>query len=237
MTAIVFAVVGQHRDDPSRLLLLGEDGRHYAYDASGRTSPAPVDETWRLDLGDEPVARDQSFHARSAGSAHERPARAGAPRSRPRSVTSGLAAGLIAALLSLLIGLPAAAHAPALAVAVADAEIRSAPEATAVVAAELAVGDTVELTGAAASGYVEVTISGEEIGGWVPLIALDAGGLETATVSGASVLLAEPRPGAAAVHAVPAGATLLLTGAEVDGFHAAAFEGIAGWVSAEALGR
>jgi hypothetical protein len=46
---IVFAVVGEHRADPDRLLLLGDDGRHYAYTDDG--VPAAVDLTadWLVD--------------------------------------------------------------------------------------------------------------------------------------------------------------------------------------------
>ena len=47
----VFAVVGAHREDPDRLLLLGDDGRHYACrvpeDPAGPINPD--DEEWALD--------------------------------------------------------------------------------------------------------------------------------------------------------------------------------------------
>jgi hypothetical protein len=46
----VFAVVGEHRDDPDRLLLLGADGRHYAYPLpDGPAAPVDPDEEWALD--------------------------------------------------------------------------------------------------------------------------------------------------------------------------------------------
>ncbi len=32
----VYAVVGEHRADPERLLLLGDDGRFYCFTANGR---------------------------------------------------------------------------------------------------------------------------------------------------------------------------------------------------------
>lgn len=38
----VFSVVGQHRDDPSRILLMGDDGRFYQFD-SLETEPIPVE--------------------------------------------------------------------------------------------------------------------------------------------------------------------------------------------------
>jgi hypothetical protein len=46
----VLAVVGEHHDDPDRLLLLGEDGRHYEYQLSdGTTIPVVPDEAWVID--------------------------------------------------------------------------------------------------------------------------------------------------------------------------------------------
>lgn len=38
----VFAVVGQHEEDPDLLLLLGDDGRHYQYDVTSETT-APTE--------------------------------------------------------------------------------------------------------------------------------------------------------------------------------------------------
>jgi hypothetical protein len=46
----VFAVVGQHREDPERLLLLGADGQHYALALpDGDPDPVQPDEDWELD--------------------------------------------------------------------------------------------------------------------------------------------------------------------------------------------
>jgi hypothetical protein len=46
----VFAVVGENRHDPDRLLLLGSDGQHYQYHLSdGTTSPVKPDEGWVID--------------------------------------------------------------------------------------------------------------------------------------------------------------------------------------------
>jgi len=46
----VFAVVGEHREEPSRLLLLGDDGHFYAFGRSAAqpTEVQPTDE-WELD--------------------------------------------------------------------------------------------------------------------------------------------------------------------------------------------
>jgi hypothetical protein len=46
----VFSVVGEHRAEPTRLLLLGDDGHFYAY-ATGKGQPTEVEpsEDWELD--------------------------------------------------------------------------------------------------------------------------------------------------------------------------------------------
>ena len=45
----VFAVVGEHRAAPDRLLLLGDDGRYYAFAADGRPTEVEPTGAWRLD--------------------------------------------------------------------------------------------------------------------------------------------------------------------------------------------
>ena len=48
----VFAVVGEHRDDPNHLLLLGADGQHYDFSLpDGPTVPVEPDERWAVDEG------------------------------------------------------------------------------------------------------------------------------------------------------------------------------------------
>ena len=55
MTA-VFAVVGERRDDPCRLLLLGADGRHYEHALpDGPIMPVEPDERWVADAAPPPV--------------------------------------------------------------------------------------------------------------------------------------------------------------------------------------
>lgn len=66
----VFAVVGQAATDPGRLLLLGEDGRFYAYAADGQLRPAFPGAGWRLDgertSGEEDASKgDRSVPARA----------------------------------------------------------------------------------------------------------------------------------------------------------------------------
>jgi hypothetical protein len=46
----VFNVVGENRDDPDCLLLLGDDGQHYRYHLlDGTTAPAELDDHWVID--------------------------------------------------------------------------------------------------------------------------------------------------------------------------------------------
>jgi hypothetical protein len=49
----IFAVVGESRDDPDRLLLIGDDGRHYEYELpTGATTPIVPDDAWLFDPND-----------------------------------------------------------------------------------------------------------------------------------------------------------------------------------------
>ena len=56
----VFAVVGEHRDEPTRLLLLGEDGRYYAC-AADALVPNEVEQSdeWTIDAASDPFARSR----------------------------------------------------------------------------------------------------------------------------------------------------------------------------------
>jgi hypothetical protein len=60
----LYAVVGEHGTDPDLLLVLGEDGQHYAWAlATDETTPVNVDERWRIDAVplDRMSLRDPSF--------------------------------------------------------------------------------------------------------------------------------------------------------------------------------
>ena len=55
----VFAVVGEHREEPSRLLLLGDDGHFYEYaSAAGQPTEVEPSDEWSLD-----PAAGQAFDA------------------------------------------------------------------------------------------------------------------------------------------------------------------------------
>ena len=55
----IFAVVGEHRDEPTRLLLLGADGHYYAYAAVASREPTEVEpsDDWQID----PEAEERAF--------------------------------------------------------------------------------------------------------------------------------------------------------------------------------
>lgn len=53
----VYSIVGEHHDDPDRLLALGADGQHYALMLpQGAMLPVVPDEQWLLDP--EPPERE-----------------------------------------------------------------------------------------------------------------------------------------------------------------------------------
>ena len=53
----VFAIVGEHREEPGRFLLLGDDGQFYAYAADdGRTIEVEPTDEWELDANAETLA-------------------------------------------------------------------------------------------------------------------------------------------------------------------------------------
>jgi hypothetical protein len=46
----VYSVIGEHRDNPDRLLALGSDGKHYALTLpSGATAPTEPGDEWAID--------------------------------------------------------------------------------------------------------------------------------------------------------------------------------------------
>ena len=45
------AVIGENKQDPDQLLLLGADGHHYAYSLpTGATEPVEVDDHWQVEV-------------------------------------------------------------------------------------------------------------------------------------------------------------------------------------------
>jgi uncharacterized protein YraI len=148
-----------------------------------------------------------------------------------------LATALVVALALILgagIGGPASlAHAPALVTAAADVALLAAPSAEAPVLAVLPAGAEAQLTGAADGEFLEVSVAGQL--GWAGAAGF-GGGIDTAPVILDVTLRAEPAADGAILGAVPAGSTVILTGAAVDGFVAASFAGTGGWLPVTAIG-
>ena len=236
----VFAVVGQHRVEPGCLLLLGDDGRYYAYDPAGRPTEVEPSAAWALD-GDgrapQPtgaVASARSVSPRPSGGRSGRRFRlALGTGSVPGRQAVALVIGAVLLLAALATAPATLAHAPALAVATVDAPLLAAPTADAAVVGTIPGGTEVELTGVAAGDYLEIFTGGSQ--GWVVVDLLDDGRLDTATASLDTPMRAAAHADAEVLGVVPSGGTVILTGAAVDGYVAASFDGIGGWVEAQAL--
>ena len=240
----VFAVVGQHRAEPGRLLLLGDDGRFYAYAANGRLTAVEPNAAWLLDEDGRPAEAEVEVEDSPTPSAV--PGVRGRPRGG-RDVRVAVPAavrlhgrpflafgfGLVLLLGTMAIAPTALAWAPGLATATTDVALYAEPTVDASVLTVVPAGATVELTGDAAGDFVQVALEGQH--GWADAAHLDARGLDTATVVGDASLRAEPHPDAAVLGVAPAGSTILLTGAVVDGYVAASFGGTGGWVTAASL--
>lgn len=234
----VFAVVGQHRADPARLLLLGEDGRFYAYAADGRPTAVEPTTAWALDA-DTAVAplpvpgAEATVRPRPPHRLHQRRRLGFAPTALPRRPLVAVLVGLMLVVGALLSAAPSLAHAPAQASTTTDLNLRSAPSVDAPVLSVLPFGATLELTGNANGTWVEVLHGGQL--GWALAAFVDAGGVQPAVMTGDAPLLLAPSPDAAALRLLPAGTTLLVTGATVEGFIAVSFDGLGGWIAALAL--
>jgi uncharacterized protein YraI len=124
------------------------------------------------------------------------------------------------------------AHAPALATTTSDVGLLSAPSPEARVLTVLRAGTEVELTGAASGAFLEIVIQGRR--GWAEANGLN-GGIATAVVLLDVQLRAAPSADGEVLGTIPGGSTVILTGATVDGFVAAAFNDTGGWLPAAAL--
>ena len=239
--ATVYTVVGQHRSLPGLLLLLGDDNRYYAHAPGKRPSPVELTAAWLLDVDRErgadaaPVAPAPVAAARPAHHAASRP---GFWHDHAASVsfawrplrTVAIAVALI--LAAVLGGTAALAHAPAMVTASRDVPLLSAPSDDASVLTVLPAGSEVELTGEADGDFLEISTEGQT--GWAGVNSFDRW-LDTASVIADASLFAAPTADGEVLGAVPAGSTVILTGASVDGFLAASFDGSGGWLPASAV--
>lgn len=132
----------------------------------------------------------------------------------------------------------AAAKAPPHATAYVPVTLMTAPTNDADTVGEVPAGTVLELTGEAAPDFIEV-VFGDGVA-WAPAHDLSLGvspGIDTAVTSAQTPLLEAPMPDAGVVALVPGGETVILTGAQVDGYDAASHEQAGGWIDAMDLLR
>jgi uncharacterized protein YgiM (DUF1202 family) len=146
---------------------------------------------------------------------------------------------LALALLVLTLAAPdVAAKGPPLAETTMGVDVLAAPALDAQVLGSLAGGTEVELTGAAAPGYLEIVYGNQTA--WIPSQYLSLGlrpGIDTAVTTIDTPLLDAPMPDATVLATVQQGETVILTGARLDGYDAAAHAGVGGWIDEGDLAR
>ena len=143
-------------------------------------------------------------------------------------------------IIAVIAAIPhdASAKAPPLATAVFDAEALAAPDYDAAPAAVIPQGAEVELTGDVAPGFLGEYYDGEAV--WVPAQYLATGvrpGIDTGVTVADTPLLDAPVRDASVLEIILEGQAVILTGASVDGYDAAAHDGAGGWVDERDLSR
>ena len=96
----------------------------------------------------------------------------------------------------------------------------------------------VELTGDAAPGFLGVYYDGGAV--WVPAQYLSLGdrpGIDTGVTVADTPLLEAPMPDAFVREIILEGQAVILTGASVDGYDAAAHDGSGGWINKRDLSQ
>ena len=146
-----------------------------------------------------------------------------------------LAASVLLAAATIPAG-PASAAAPALASTTVDLNLRAGAGLDQPILAVMPGGTEVVLTGDTAAGFVGVVWAG--ITGWAAAPYLDAGhgpGIPLGTAMVDNSLRVAPFPDGEVLIVVPAGRAVMLTGASIEGYLAAAFGGVGGWIAAADL--
>ena len=144
----------------------------------------------------------------------------------------------VVASVSAPVAHDASAKAPPLVTTVLDAEALTEPGYDAAPVVVIPQGTEVELTGEAAPGFLAVYYDGEAV--WVPAQYLSRGdrpGIDTALTATDTPLLDAPVPDASVLEIILEGQSVILTGATVDGYDAAAHDGTGGWIDERDLSR
>lgn len=153
----------------------------------------------------------------------------------PRRLIAILA---VIAALSLGAAQDTEAKAPPHATTIVATGVFSTPDLTGDQIATVQPGLELELTGEAAPGFLEVIYGGSEA--WIPATNLTTGvrpGIETATAVVDAPLTDAPLRNSGIVSYVPEGESVILTGASVDGYYAASYNGTGGWISGRDIVR
>ena len=132
----------------------------------------------------------------------------------------------------------ASANAPPLATAVLGSEALAAPDYVSAPVAVILQGTEVGLTGDVAPGFLGVYYDGEAV--WVPAQYLSSGdrpSIDTGVIVVDTPLLDAPMRDASVLEIILEGQAVILTGASVDGYDAAAHDGAGGWVDERDLSR
>ena len=149
------------------------------------------------------------------------------PRLDRRAVTAFLALTLA---LAALPALNAGAEAPPLAIVPCAIQVTNTPSPASRVVGDIPADTQVELTGRAAPGFLEIYWQGQTA--WIPATDLEVShkiGMQTATATALTIRTAPDSRGDPRGTA-PAGATIILTGAHVNGYAAMSYNGAGGWV-------
>lgn len=144
-----------------------------------------------------------------------------------------LTLGLLVALSGPLAIQPALASAPPLATVTTSADLFATSDPASPVLTRLVAGAEVTLTGTAAGDLLEI-IAGD-YHGWIGVDDLDDGRFDTAQLALDANLHGSARADGEILQQVPFGSTVTLTGASLDGYLAATYGGVGGWISAGAL--
>jgi hypothetical protein len=145
-----------------------------------------------------------------------------------RLVSVALLALLIAGTVSTIVPIAVEARAPGIAIAEFDQPLLQTPAPEAEVLMYVPAGFEMELTGSASGTYVQVLAGG--VLGWVDVNLIHAGQITTATTNAVTPITAEPDDSGQLLTIVPAGNTVILTGAQVDAYLAGSYEGVGGWL-------
>jgi hypothetical protein len=132
----------------------------------------------------------------------------------------------------------ALAKAPPHATTLVSTGVFATPDLTADPIDMLGPGEELELTGNAAPGFLGIVYEDGEA--WVPATNLTTGvrpGIETALAIVDAPLTSAPIRDSGIISYVPEGESVILTGAAVDGYYAASYNGTGGWISGRDIAR